>query len=279
MKTLLALLLLIPFNLSALDVKDYLEKSEASLLDLGMFKLEVYLDNKISKIEDNALEKINYEIVKRYRDKYLSELDFSFYEFQTALERHLEKYMKFHKFEVSSAYIYDPNRIYIGINAVLNHNYAMGYLNELKDNFGVLSVKESERLFKEISDERIEDLFDSEKFCKIVREELMEDLSIKMTIANSNEYEGLIRNSHKDVYKRFFSRAGYVFPQKILDDGKLLNINTNVSYNHGHYKKSGESIYELIICHGLLGETNPSYKKSNDPSDYMDFKFESMILQ
>ena len=44
-------------------------------------------------------------------------------------------------------------------------------------------------------------------------------------------------------------------------------------------KKSGEYIYELIICHGLLGETNPSYKKSNDPSDYMDFKFESMILQ
>tara|TARA_B100000989_G_C19221604_1_gene336063 strand:+ start:202 stop:456 length:255 start_codon:yes stop_codon:yes gene_type:complete len=76
MKTLLALLLLIPFNLSAFDVKDYLERSEASLLDLGMFKLGVYLDNKISKIEDNALEKINYEIVKRYRDKYFNELDF-----------------------------------------------------------------------------------------------------------------------------------------------------------------------------------------------------------
>ena len=279
MKTFLALLLLIPLNLSALDVKDYLERSEASLLDLGMFKLEVYLDNNISEIEAEALERINREIVKRYVDKYLSELDFSFYEFQTALKRHLEKYMKFHTFKVNSFYLTEPKRINISLEAVLNQNSAMGFLNELKDDFGVLSVKESERLFKEVTDERIEDLFDSEKFCKIVREELMEDLSIKMTIANSNEYEGLIRNSHKDVYKRFFSRAGYVFPQKILDDGKLLNINTNVSYNHGHYKKSGESIYELIICHGLLGETNPSYKKSNDPSDYMDFKFESMILQ
>ena len=281
MKTLLALLLLIPFNLSALDVKDYLERSEASLLDLGMFKLEVYLDNNISEIEAKALERINREIVKRYRDKYLSELDFSFSEFQTALERYLKKHMSFYEFKVSSGYLNEPNRIYIGVNAVLVQDYAMGYLNELKDNFGVLSVKESERLFKEISDERIEDLFDSEKFCKIVREELMKDLSIKMNIAtlNSDEYEGLIRDSHKDIYQNFFSKTGYLFPEKILENGKLLNIHTNVVYNHGHYKKSGEYIYELIACHGLIGETNPSYKKSNDPSDYMDFQYDLIVLQ
>ena len=279
MKTFLALLLLIPLNLSALDVKDYLERSEASLLDLGMFKLEVYLDNNISEIEAEALERINREIVKRYVDKYLSELDFSFYEFQTALKRHLEKYIKFHTFKVNSFYLTEPKRINISLEAVLNQNSAMGFLNELKDDFGVLSEKENERLFKEITDERIEDLFDSERFCKIVREELMKDLSTKVIIAlDINEYKGLIKNSHKDYYDKFFARAGYLFPQNIFDNGRLLNIHTNVLYNHGYYKKSGENIYELIICHGVLGETNPSYKKSNNPSDYFPFKYEAWKL-
>ena len=284
MKTLLALLILIPFNLSA-EVKEFLKGTKASLLDLGMFKLEVYLDNNLSDIKSKAFDKINYAIFSSYRDKYLSNLDFSYATFQHDLSGYLDKFNSFTEFSVYSGFNNDPERIFITLKVGFEELYTPFTLDKLKGQ-KKYTDEENKKLYEEITEQRIKEGFDSEKFCKIIRDELMSKLSFKYMTAKYKQEndlgvkEGLILNSHKDIYDRFFASEGKIYTDSFMERGGLLNIYVNVLYSHSYYDAEKEKgIYDLLICHGKIGEIDPSFKKSDNPSDYMMFELEVMSLQ
>ncbi len=284
MKTLLALLLLIPFNLSA-EVKEYLKGTKASLLDLGMFKLEVYLDNNLSDIKSKAFDKINYAIFSSYRDKYLSNLDFSFATFQHDLSNFLDKNNSFTEFSVYSGFNLDPERIFITLKVGFEELYTPYTLDKLKGQ-KKYADEENKKLYEEITEQRIKEGLDSEKFCKIIRDELMSELSFKYMIAKYNQENDLgvkkrlILNSHKDMYDRFFASEGKIYTDSFMERGGLLNIYVNVLYKHFYYDaEKDKGIYDLLICHGKIGEMNPSFKKSDNPSDYTMFEMEVISLQ
>lgn len=284
MKILLALLLLIPFNLSA-EVKEYLKETKASLLDLGMFKLEVYLDNNLSDIKSKAFDKINYAIVSSYRDKYLSNLDFSFATFQTDLREHLDKNNYFREFTVYSGFNYDPERLFITITADFEQIVTTHILDDLQSK-KKFADEENKKLYDEITEERLNNVLDSEKFCKIVRDELMSELSFTYMVTKANiknnlgVKEGIILNSHKDMYDKFFASEGKNYTESFMERGGLLNIYVNVLYNHDYYDAEIEKgIYDLLICHGKIGEINPSFRKSDNPNDYSRFQMEVISLQ
>ena len=283
MKTLLVLLLLIPFNLSA-EVKEYLKETKASLLDLGVFKLEVYLDNNLSDIKSKAFDKINYAIVSSYRDKYLSNLDFSFATFQTDLREHLDKNNYFREFTVYSGFNYDPERLFITITADFEQIVTTHILDDLQSK-KKFADEENKKLYDEITKERLNKVLDSEKFCKIVRDELMSELSFTYMVAMTNikndlgVKEGIILNSHKDMYDKFFASEGKNYTESFMERGGLLNIYVDILYSHNYDAEKEKGIYDLLICHGKIGELNPSFRKSDNPNDYHMFQMEVIALQ
>ena len=255
MKTLLALLLLIPSLSWCLDMRNLLENTKVNMLTFGVSKINYQLDSNYDEILNRTKTTISTYSLRHFK----KEVD-------------LDNNMPAESLDVSSAVentfqVLDFNNNFKLKAFIDNEKDRLLIIYEVK--YGISSFAFDEHIkkkkitqskfFEDFDSEAFLNSFDSRTMCRILRIGIQSEIGFYAPSGvwdnDNNDYK-MNTGSYTDrsyvwFLNKYFTNEGYDFKDSVLKDYKSLQVDINVLAEN-IYKK------ENILCHGNAGDFNPS---------------------
>lgn len=269
MKTLFALLLIIPSLSWGLDLRNLLEDTEVDLLTFGVFKINYQLNSNYDEIYNRTKSTISTYALQHFK----KEVD-------------LDNNMPAETLDVSSA-VKDTFKVWdfnnnLKLDAFIdNEKNRLLIIYKVKyaispfafDDYIKKKTISKSKFFEEFDSEAFLNSFDSRTICRILRTGIQSELGFYtpsgMWDNDNNDYKMNTDYSYTDhwnyasFFNEYFTNEGKVWKDNVFKDYTPLQVDINVL---------AENVFkqENILCHGNAGDFNPSIVEYDIYTDTWD---------